>query len=204
MTISDVITLAKNSELQTLASSFDDEVILGFINLGMIELYKRFPLSIEEYVIEIEEDVTEYKLPSDYMWIISAYGEISTDSDKAVQVLPVNEGDTLLGVNTVRWDTVQIPTELPGEFVSIVYEAAPTSYTIADLDVDVDLPIQLIDTLLLYIGYRAHTALDASMDKDDNVYYQRFEANCKKVEFMGMISSDGINMSTRISDRGFV
>jgi len=204
MTISDVITLSKNSELQTLASSADDVVILGFINLGMIELYKRFPLSIEEYIIEIQEGVTEYKMPSDYMWIISAYGEVATDSDKKVQVLPINEGDTQLGVNTIRWDTVQIPSELPGEFVSIIYEASPTSYTVSDLDVSIDLPIQLIDTLLLYIGYRAHNALDASMDKDDNVYYQRFEANCKKVELMGMISADGMSMDRRVNDRGFI
>jgi len=204
MTISDIITLAKNSELQTLSSDSNDEVILGFLNLGMIELYKRFPLSIEEYIIEVEDDVTEYKLPSDCMWIISSYIEVIKDSGKKTQVLPINEGNTQVGINTTKWDTIQISPELFGKHIHILYEASPSIYTIADLEINIDLPVQLIDTLLLYIGYRAHNALDASMDKDDNVYYQRFEANCKKVELMGMIPVNGMSMSTRITDRGFV
>ena len=41
MTIRQVIDLAKTSELANLSIGNKDEIVLGYINLGMIELYKR-------------------------------------------------------------------------------------------------------------------------------------------------------------------
>ena len=48
MTIRQVIDLAKSSELTGLPVASKDETVLGFINLGVLELYKRFTLKVEE------------------------------------------------------------------------------------------------------------------------------------------------------------
>ena len=44
MTVRQVIDLAKASELTGLPAASKDETVLGFINLGVLELYKRFTL----------------------------------------------------------------------------------------------------------------------------------------------------------------
>ena len=49
MTVKQVIDLAKASELTGLPAASKDETVLGFINLGVLELYKRFTLSVEQY-----------------------------------------------------------------------------------------------------------------------------------------------------------
>ena len=51
MTVRQVIELAKASELNGLSTANKDDVVLGFLNMGVLELYKRFTLKVEEYLI---------------------------------------------------------------------------------------------------------------------------------------------------------
>ena len=109
MTIRQVIDLAKASELTGLPVASKDETVLGFINLGVLELYKRFTLRVEEWIIALEDGQSYYTAPEDFMWIIAAYGEIGVDSVMQVNVLPVNEEDNPLSINTVGWNKILIP-----------------------------------------------------------------------------------------------
>ena len=106
MTVRQVIDLAKASELTGLPAASKDETVLGFINLGVLELYKRFTLSVEEWIIALEDGQSYYTAPEDFMWIIAAYGEVGMDSVQEVNVLPVNEEDNPLSINTVGWNKV--------------------------------------------------------------------------------------------------
>ena len=93
MTIRQVIDLAKTSELANLSIGNKDEIVLGYINLGMIELYKRFNLRVEEWVVALEDNVDIYTTPSDFMWAIAAYGEVTDNQTDSVNELPINEED---------------------------------------------------------------------------------------------------------------
>ena len=42
MHLQQAITLARHSELQQLSIADDDEAVVGLLNLGLIELHKRF------------------------------------------------------------------------------------------------------------------------------------------------------------------
>ena len=109
MTVRQVIELARVSELNGLSTANKDDVVLGFLNMGVLELYKRFTLKVEEYVVTLEDNVSIYKMPDDFMWLVSAYGEVDVRSPKLVNVLPVNEEDNPLSINTVSWNKVQVP-----------------------------------------------------------------------------------------------
>lgn len=214
MTVQEVIDMAKYGELRNLKlGNLEDRAIVSYINLGLIELYKRFPLSIKEYIIElVDSPNNEYKLPSDCMWLITAYGEIpETKELTGAWELEINNEDNPLSINTVSWDTIQVPLTLPGEYISLIYAASPdaTQRVIYDeaggyLTKELALPVQLIESLLFYIGYRAHGAMDGNIQSESNTHYMRFDKSCEKIKSEGMFTSDDLNMSTRVYTRGYV
>ena len=204
MTVKQVIDLAKASELAGLPAASKDETVLGFINLGVLELYKRFTLSVEEWVIALEDGQSYYTAPEDFMWIIAAYGEVGMDSVQEVNVLPVNEEDNPLSINTVGWNKVQVPLSVTGAYVSIIYAATPEVYSVTDMDKTVNIPPQMIEALLAYIGWRANSTIDTGIQTEDTVWYNRFESSCSRLEVKGFINANDVVMTNRLNMRGFV
>ena len=204
MTVKQVIDLAKASELTGLPVASKDETVLGFINLGVLELYKRFTLSVEEWIIALEDGQSYYTAPEDFMWIIAAYGEVGMDSVQEVNVLPVNEEDNPLSINTVGWNKVQVPLSVTGAYVSIIYAATPEVYSVTDMDETVNIPPQMIEALLAYIGWRANSTIDTGIQTEDTVWYNRFESSCSRLEVKGFINANDMVMTNRLNMRGFV
>lgn len=204
MTVGQIIDLAKYGELNGLNVSGKPEILVGYLNLGVLELYKRFQLKVEEFLIELQDGVDIYTLPSNCMWIIAAYGEVPIDSVESVNILPVNEEDNPLSINTVGWNKVQVPVSVAGAYVSIIYVASPDVYTVSELEEEVSLPAQMVEALLMYMGYRANSSIDTGVQTEDSIYYQRFEASCEKLRQYGMVNSDDMFMNKRIVLRGFV
>lgn len=204
MTVKQVIDLAKASELTGLPAASKDETVLGFINLGVLELYKRFTLSVEEWIIALEDGQSYYTAPEDFMWIIAAYGEVGMDSVQEVNVLPVNEEDNPLSINTVGWNKVQVPLSVTGAYVSIIYAATPEVYSVTDMDKTVNIPPQMIEALLAYIGWRANSTIDTGIQTEDTVWYNRFESSCSRLEVKGFINANDVVMTNRLNMRGFV
>ena len=204
MTVRQVIDLAKASELTGLPAASKDETVLGFINLGVLELYKRFTLSVEEWIIALEDGQSYYTAPEDFMWIIAAYGEVGMDSVQEVNVLPVNEEDNPLSINTVGWNKVQVPLSVTGDYVSIIYAATPEVYSVTDMDKTVNIPPQMVEALLAYIGWRANSTIDTGIQTEDTVWYNRFESSCSRLEVKGFINANDVVMTNRLNMRGFV
>lgn len=204
MTVGQVIELAKSSELNGLPIANRDDVILGFLNLGVLELHKRFALKNEEYVIALEDGVDLYKMPADFMWAVAAYGEVDIRSTEVVNQLPINEEDNPLSINSVGWNTLQVPVAVAGAYISIIYVASPVTYTIDDMDTELDLPPQMVEALLAYIGYKGNSTIDSGVQTEDNAWYMRFENSCGKLREYSMLTSDDMYMNKRLSTRGFV
>ena len=204
MTVRQVMELARVSELKGLAIASKDEAVLGFINLGVLELYKRFTLRNEEHIIELVDGVDIYTMPANYMWAIAAYGEVDIRSTETVNQLPINEEDNPLSVNSVSWNKLQVPVSVDGAYISIIYVAGPDVYETDNLDVDIDLPPQMMEALLAYIGYKGNSTIDSGVQTEDNVWYIRFENSCGKLREYSMTTSDDMYMSKRLSTRGFV
>ena len=120
MTIDQVITLAKGGKIKNLAVADDTAALLGYINLGLIELYKRFPLKVEEHVIALQDGVSIYDMPDDFMWIVSAYQEVLVDDVSVYKSVPINEEENPDGLNTVGYSQVQVPTTTTGTYISVI------------------------------------------------------------------------------------
>ena len=215
MTIRQAIDLAKSGKLKNSNIVNDDVAILGALNLGLIELYKRFPLRVDEAIITLRDAKTEYKLDgtdvdvslptgSRFMWVVAAYQEVEDAIDEnkvTTEQIPVNEEDNPLSVQTVSWDTIQVPVTNSGAYISVIYAAAPDLLVAGDLDDALPLPPQMLEPLLEYMCYQANSTLDAEIDTDK--YYQRFEASCSRIEMRGMTTSDDLDMLGR-DLKGFV
>lgn len=205
MTLQDFINTAKYSELNTLNIKDDTSAIITFVNLGIIELYKRFVLKTEEYLVELQEGVTLYDMPSDYMYLIDAYGEVPENATYNSLSLPINEENNDLSINTINYNQIQIPLTVNGAYVSLIYASKPPIFTDSDLSAELPIPDQLITPLLDYIGYRGHAGIDSNMQEEGNVYYLRFEKSCDKVKELGVgIAPDDIEMPNRLFKKGYV
>ena len=204
MTVRQVIDLAKYSELNGLSIANNDGVVLGFINMGVLELYKRFSLRVEEVILDLEEGVDIYTMPSNYMWIAAAYGEVDIRSTETVNELPINEEDNPLSVNTVGWNKLQVPVSVTGAYISIIYVASPDYISIEDVDTEINIPPQMVEPLLAYIGYKANASIDSGIQTEDSVWYQRFESSCNKILQESMMNSNDMYMNGRVKTRGFV
>ena len=217
MTASEVITLAKSGELLQLSTSIKDnnDVLIGFINLGMIEIYKRFVLKTDEAIVTLKDAKTIYSLDGtdpdvsmgeDFMYLIAAYGD-NTDNDYSMDdiVLPINSEDNVYSINTISYNKIQVPLITQGAFISLIYASKPTKVTVATIDEELDLPEQYIEPLLHYMGYRAHGSMDGNIQTESNTHYMRFEASCNRLRELGVgIAPDDIEMDTRLFNRCFV
>jgi len=208
MIIKDVVTLAKYGELAGVASKNDIDAVVAFMNLGMTEIYGRFPIKVEEHIIELISGVTYYEMPDNLMYATNAYMEADQYSKERFAEVGINAEDDEYSVYFNDWNTVQVSEALTGAFISIIYVAKPTRITAEQaLDgvTELDLPDTLVDCLLSYMGYRGHIGVKSDSQSENNSNMARFEKNCNKARENGIaFPADTASMVDRISDRGFV
>ena len=204
MKLSEAINICKYSELNTLAVKDNLEAITSFINLGLLELYNIFALKTEEFLIELQDGVTIYDLPDDFMYITGAF-EVPDNGENSKDV-PINEEGNPYSINTINFRQVQVPLSMTGSYVSIIYVVKPTYLSAtADLDTELPIPDNMVQPLLNFVAYKAHGAikLDGQQSEGD-VYYMRFKRSCDDLKQRGTaIAADDLSMDTRLSTRGF-
>lgn len=200
-----VIALAKKTELRQLAVKDDDVAILGFINRGMIEIYKRFPLKQEEAIITLQEDVTDYLLdgtdpnvsipnPENFLLVSECY-------DEQGDPVTVNDENDPLGILTPSYNLVEVPNVAQDEKLSIIYRAAPNSIT--KTTENIELPAQLQEALLAYMAFLGHASVTGDGKEENNTHFQRFVSSCDRVQELGLVTPDDLE-SEQWDARGFV
>ena len=205
MTLQEIIDIAKNSELNTLAVKNNDAAIVGFVNLGLIELYSIFPLRTEEFIIELQDNVTIYDLPSDFMYMTAAFEEVPIGSSSESAPVPINEESNPFSINTINYSQVQIPLTHSGNYISILYVPKPAKMSVTDLTAELPIPDQLVQPLLNFIAYKGHGAIKSDGQGESDVYFLRFKRSCDDIKRLGTsIAADDLSMSERILSRGFV
>lgn len=216
MRLKKIITSARNRELKQLsAKDKTDEIIVGYINLAMLALYSRFQLRTEEVVLNLKSGKTVYRLDgtdpdvykngamlvdNDVMSIIKAF-----DEEKE---LSINKDNDPLSIFTISYDTVQVPFATTGEHIGLIYRASPKEIEYEDNgegnaeDLDVKLPPQMLEAVLHHIGYSAHSSIDGGAQQEANTHLTMFERACDRLEILGLIPQDTIDMD--IDRKGFL
>lgn len=194
LTVQDVIQYAVSSPIKQLAVNSDNATLIGFINLGLTAIYKKFTILTKEYIIDLKALQTIYYLPYDCMVIQGVYDEFGNEVN-------LNDENDPLSVLTPSFNSIQIPVPVDGVKVGVVYTANhPLLRTINDR---ILLPFQLIDALIWYMGYLGHGAIDGSLEGQAGAYFMKFEQACNEVIEKGLLPLDTVT-NDKLNQRGFV
>jgi len=205
MLVEEVVTLAQHSELNGVAIKTDVPAILSFINLGMIELYKRFTLNTKELVLEVSENSLSIPVPQDFMYPERVYEWVVVNNEKKQIEIPINEHYKFEGINFSNYKVISLSPALVGKTIYILYNIKPDKYSIASLTTEIDLPDSLVDCLLHYIGYRGHLGVKSDAQSENNTHYLRFERSVLKAKELNITpTTQSLNMVNRVFNRGFV
>ena len=216
MRLKRIIANARNRELKNLSpKDKTDEVIVNYINIALVELYSIFQLRTDELVLNLKTGKTVYKLDgtdpdvykegvlyrsNDFMTVVNAYdenGEIS-----------INNNNDSLSVFTVAYNKIQVPYATTGEHIALVYRTAPTEVVYVDdgsgnaEDVEVELPIHMMEALLSHIGYSAYSSVDTMQEVETDKHMKRFDRACQRLETYGLIPQDSLDLN--IDRKGFM
>lgn len=193
LTVTDVINYAKASPVANLAANSDNDKLIGFINLGLTAIYKKFVILTKEYIVPLKSLQTIYYLPYDCMVIQSIWDELGNELD-------LNDEENELSILTPSFNSIQVPTPQDNVKLAVVYTANhPLVKTINDR---ILLPFQLIDALIWYMGYLGHGAIDGSLEGQAGAYFMKFEQSCNEVIEKGLLPID-ITPNKKFDERGF-
>lgn len=201
MKLQDIIDMARYSELSSVSIQDNTNAIIAFVNMGLIELYSRFPVKTEEYIVALVDGQTIYPTPTDFLYPIAVYSNITGE----LRETPMNDEDNPHSVFFPSWNSIEVPTVADHYQISIIYAAKPALLTTADLDTEVELPITLIDPLMHYVGYKGHLGVKSDGQSENNAHWRRFEESCKRALANGVShTADAMRNINRLTNKGFV
>jgi len=180
--------------------------ILTAINGALNQLYIRFPLKLQEVMIQQFDHISNYTLHTDfaqsntastevYKYINDYAAEPFTDDVIKVELvyneigveLPLNDPDDHYSVFTPQYNVLQIPYPDAANAVSVVYRATPTLLvtTSTDLTVDVPIPPQMIEPLIAYTAHLIFGAGNIGGSEDASAYLAKYLRLCEDLEKYG-------------------
>jgi hypothetical protein len=210
MKVEEIIELAQNSELKQLKVGEEPLTVLGYVNMGILELHKRFNLIQHEAIINMVAEKTVYRLDgtdTDVIIDLSRNSFLKVDEvyDYESKKLPLNDKSIDTSLFTPEYNVIQIPVIalIPTKSLNVDYRATPNFLT--NVKAYVPLPLQFVEALLCYIGYRAHGSIKAGdrQTPGDDRYYKKFVASCNQIKAEGLIVADTLK-SHKFENRGFV
>lgn len=217
MLILDVITLVRSSELKGLSeANMTDAKIIGFINLGVIELSKKFSVATKVEVIRTSPYTNVYTLRNtDVIQVLEIYDSNGKELIRYDMIDSIGYDYRLVGFNTfmlnreeqyiTEYDAItgiDIMDEVstPDRELAVVYRAVADKVTSEDDELTI--PDMFIDALLSYIGYKANSAL-ATTEFETTRLWNRYMNSVNEIVLAGYDSY--IDLPSRnIGTKGFV
>jgi hypothetical protein len=155
--------------------------VLNAVNLGLIEMYKEFPIKERSLTIQQYAHITEYTLSSEYAQTNTSslqpykyiadtpYNPFQDDVLKVEKIFNeigeehyINDEKEPTSLYTPSYNTIQHPYPNSNNAMFVHYRAAPVKIlsTVIPATYEVDLPIQLLDIFLVWVAYRLLTGVD--------------------------------------------
>ena len=187
--------------------------IVSHLNLGLMNLYTRFPLLEKEVVLETRPDQQVYVLSSKYAepnegWYIQGAFEddlIRINSAYLGEVeLPINDEYSPTSIYLPSYNSIQIPFATGSEQVSIIYRAKPEVVPL-DLEYEIPVPEVLTEALLVYVEYRIRKSMGGEQGTVlGQQALQMFEMFCGEVERKNILNNADNSVCVRARTRGWV
>lgn len=183
MLVQDILDLAK-IKLGNLAISKNNNALIKMIYLGESELFRRFNLSIKSETIRVNSNLSLYELRNnDVALLLSVYDREGVELKQSDVI-----DSRIWDYKIINYKSFILNKPNDG-LLYAVYKASPI--VLADPNDEIDLPDAMIDALLLYVAYMAHstiTSFDASKRSgmtESDLLYQKFLAACNELDMQG-------------------
>lgn len=185
MNISEAIDMLSEAELKQLSVKTDKKAVMGFINFGILELYKRFKLLEDYAAVTIADGVSTYALDGTDPNVL-----IDLSDKQLILVSKVTDMDnnSLFDTSLPSKEKVKLPTYNKlvikdvevGDTLDVAFRAAP-EFLVHEKQ-EIPLPPQFFEALFNYVGYRGHSYVKGDIKPENSTHYQRFENSCANIE----------------------
>ena len=206
MNVSEAIEILSKSELKQLSLSEDKEAIIGYLNMGITEIHKRFDLWEETATVTMVAGVNKYTISQedtnvaldsvDHEFIM-----ITSIFDKEDEKIEINLQKSDYKIKIPRYNVIKIGVPVAGDTLKVNYKAAPKFLTFEKQPIP--LPPQYFEALFHYVGYRAHASVDGDIKAENNTHFMRFDQSCKRIAIQGLQNEDSMQIF-KLEERGFV
>lgn len=222
MKVSQFLSVVRDSELSNLSSnSFTDDKLISFMNLGIIELSKRFRLATKVETIQTSMYTHIYTLRhSDVINIL----DIIDSTGKSLIPQRTSDGENydykLMSNNSFllkrKFDYVDSIThtkvkggeledlqEVQAPDLSLVVVYSAIADLITDKEDDLPIPELFIEALMSYVGYKSYRTLGVNGQNDSSEKWKVFEYCCSLVTNSSFAGNDAI-LGNSVQSKGFV
>lgn len=221
MKVSQFISMVRDNELSNIsATGFTDQRIINNMNLGIIELSKRFRLATKAESIRTSPYTHMYSLRNtDVINILEIYDskgktlvpqQVLDDEDYDYRLLSSNSFllkrkiDYDVGITYTKFKGDQVENiqkiDVPDFVLMVVYSAVADS--IETVEDNLTIPVLFVDALMAYVGYKAASTLGANATTDNNNTWKRFEYCCSLISNSSYASDEAIVLNS-IQSKGF-
>ena len=221
MKVSQFISTVRDNELSNIsATGFTDQRIINSINLGIIELSKRFRLATKVESIRTSPYTHMYSLRNtDVINILEIYDskgktlvpqQVLDDEDYDYRLLSSNSFllkrkiDYDVGITYTKFKGDQVENiqkiDVPDFVLMVVYSAVADS--IETVEDNLTIPVLFVDALMAYVGYKAASTLGANATTDNNNTWKRFEYCCSLISNSSYASDEAIVLNS-VQSKGF-
>lgn len=233
MFLSELLSKLAKAELVNLSMSVDGEItepnhqkVVDYVNEALLRLHSRFVLREDDVLIEMYEGISTYELKAQYA--MSYEGDIEVHRKYIVDIGPKKFADDVIritgafdslghelelnnqlapaGLFTPRPKVLQVTAPIPGQSLSVVYQAKHPKLVVENMDgQEIEIPEILGGALTSYVGFMAFNFLGGAENlARATTFMQLHDKICLEIE-----EKDGMGTNTRShSDvfemRGFV
>lgn len=227
LSYSELTQLSVGGEPQGVINSANQANIITHLNLGLLELYKRFPIKLNSVSIQQTLGITNYVLDSSYAvtnpkstddvafpkYIIDSAEAPFTDDvlmidrivDELNEELPFNDENYSNSIITLDYNVINVPEPELEYLITVSYRATPPKIAIDTFDADTtQIPIgsQYLEALINFIAYRCFASFSQNSPETVN-YYQRFEMACNLIRREGLVYKD-LPRNVRLDNQGWL
>ena len=208
MRLSEIVHIAKITELKQIVVGEDEDQVIGLLNLALIEVYGRLNLIQEEQIIPVHSGQTRYLLQDNSLRLISVFTQ---DGDE----LPVNDpNDNRSIYNPTPFELHvtephmrggdESPYDKPLTRMSVLMSTTPPYVTKANIDIlDLVVPTWALESILSYMAYRAFLSMNGDQQSEAGSQAARYEKSIKDIYNRGFLNQ-GVLTNLKSEAGGFV
>lgn len=187
--------------------------LLAHINMGLLALYKRFPLKEGRTTLTMQAGVQSYPLDAENVLkverVYTAGGwELGLNDESDPYACFTPSAHILRVPSEVAAQHMELPDHLKTPTLEVVYRAGHPVLTASigfdPEQVDVELPYSHLEPLLYYVASRVNNPMGMSNEfHAGNSYSAKYEASCQQLEMVNLRVDQG-SQNSRLQRNGWV